>query len=53
MEDYLSFIDKYSTLLHANHYHMVTAKHSVLQMLGRTEAYLIQDMDEHWVSGVG
>jgi len=29
-------------VLHPNHYHMVTAKHNLLQMYGRTEGYLIQ-----------
>merc|ERR1712203_718886 len=31
-------------VLHPNHYHGLTAKHSLLQMLGRTEGCLIQDM---------
>lgn len=46
VEDYEEFLAKYSLLLHPNHYHMLTAKHSLMQMLGRTEGYLIQDMPE-------
>ena len=44
MEDYEAFLEKYSLILHPNHFHMVTAKHSLCQMLGRTEGCLIQDM---------
>jgi len=46
IDDYDEFLIKYESLLHPNHYHMLTAKHSLMQMLGRTEGYLIQDMDE-------
>lgn len=46
VEDYEEFLDKYELLLHPSHYHMLTAKHSLMQMLGRTEGYLIQDMSE-------
>ena len=49
VEDYEEFLDKYEALLHPNHYHMLTAKHSLMQMLGRTEGYLIQDMPEEMV----
>ena len=49
VEDYEEFLDKYQLLLHPNHYHMLTAKHSLMQMLGRTEGYLIQDMPEEMV----
>ena len=44
IEDYEEFIEKYSKELHPNHYHMLTAKHTLLQMVGRTEGCLIQDM---------
>ena len=50
MEDYEQFIEKYSKELHPNHYHMLTAKHTLLQMLGRTEGCLIQDMPLEKVS---
>ena len=33
-------------ILHPNHYHMTTCKHNLLQMYGRTEVFLIQDIDE-------
>ena len=49
VEDYEEFLDKYELLLHPSHYHMLTAKHSLMQMLGRTEGYLIQDMSEEMV----
>ena len=44
IEDYEEFIEKYSKSLHQNHYHMLTAKHTLLQMYGRSEGCLIQDM---------
>jgi len=46
VEDAEAFLDKYKKLLHPNHYHMATCKHNLLQMYGRTENCLIQDMDE-------
>ena len=49
MEDYEEFLEKYSLILHPNHFHMVTAKHSLCQMLGRTEGSLIQDMTQEKV----
>ncbi len=50
MEDYESFLEKHSAFLHPNHYHMVTAKHSLMQMLGRVEGHVIQDMPMEEVS---
>jgi len=46
IDDAEEFLEKYSKVLHPNHYHLVTAKHNLLQMYGRTEGYLIQDMTE-------
>jgi len=46
IEDIEQFIQNKSKVLHPNHYHMVTAKHNLLQMYGRTEGFLIQDMTE-------
>ena len=50
VEDYKEFLEKYSSVLHRNHYHMLTAKHSLMQMYGRTEGYLIQDMTDDQVT---
>merc|ERR1712080_621458 len=46
IDDAEQFLEQYSKLLHPNHYHMTTCKHNLMQMYGRTEGYLIQDMDE-------
>jgi len=46
VDDSENFLEKYKTLLHPNHYHMVACKHQLMQMYGRTEGYLIQDMTE-------
>ena len=52
VQDYEDFINKYSQVLHSNHFHLITAKHSLMQMLGRTEGSLIQDMSQDQVSTV-
>lgn len=44
IEEYEGFIAKNETILHQNHYHFLTAKHTLLQMLGRTDGCVIQDM---------
>lgn len=44
IEDYEQFIEEHGKVLHPNHYHMLTAKHTLCQMLGRTEGCVIQDM---------
>ena len=44
IEDYEKFIEVHSKVLHPNHYHMLTAKHTLCQMLGRTEGCVLQDM---------
>ena len=46
VDDTEAFLEKYKKQLHPNHYHMTTCKHNLLQMYGRTEGCLIQDMDE-------
>ena len=50
IENYEDFLATNGKVLHPNHYHMLTAKHSLLQMLGRTEGCLIQDMPIDLVS---
>ena len=50
IENYEDFLATNGKVLHPNHYHMLTAKHSLLQMLGRTEGCLIQDMPIDMVS---
>ena len=50
IENYEDFLATNGKLLHPNHYHMLTAKHSLCQMLGRTEGCLIQDMSIEMVS---
>ena len=46
VDDSEAFIEQYKSKLHPNHYHMVACKHQLMQMYGRTEGYLIQDMTE-------
>ena len=49
VEDYEEFLAKYESQLHPNHYHMLTAKHCLMQMMGRVEGCLIQDMSKEQV----
>jgi len=46
IDDIQQFLEEKAKVLHPNHYHLVTAKHNLLQMYGRTEGHLIQDMNE-------
>jgi hypothetical protein len=46
IDDFEEFIESKKKVLHTNHYHMVTVKHQLLQMYGRTEGHLIQDMTD-------
>jgi len=46
IDDFEEFLEAKKKKLHKNHYHMVTVKHQLLQMYGRTEGHLIQDMTE-------
>lgn len=38
------FLDKYRNVFHMNHYLCICAKHSLCQLYGRTEEYLIQNL---------
>lgn len=41
-----SLMDKLSTFLHPNHYHMFTMKHTLIQLYGNHRDYAIETMDE-------
>jgi CO/xanthine dehydrogenase Mo-binding subunit len=45
VDDAEQFLEQYSKELHQHHYHLTTCKTNLMQMYGRTEGYLIQDMD--------
>lgn len=38
------FLEKYRNVLHKNHYLCLSAKHSLFQLYGRTEGYLIHEL---------
>jgi len=46
VDDMEAFLEKNAKVLHPNHYHMTTCKHNLLQMYGRSEGFLIQDLTE-------
>lgn len=41
-----SLMEKLSTFLHPNHYHMFTLKHTLIQLYGNHRDYAIETMDE-------
>merc|ERR1712106_804709 len=44
VDDMENFLVKNRKTLHAHHYHTVTCKENLMQMYGRTEGFLIQDL---------
>jgi hypothetical protein len=42
--EYEQFLTKYRNVLHKNHYLFLSAKHSLCQLYGRSENFLIQNM---------
>lgn len=45
IESYEEFLKRYSGVLHKNHYLFLSAKHSLCQLYGKTEGYLLHEMD--------
>ena len=43
-EGFEEFLSKYRNVLHKNHYLCICAKHSLCQLYGRSEGYLIQEL---------
>jgi hypothetical protein len=44
-----SLMEKLSTFLHSNHYHMFTLKHTLIQLYGNHRDYAIETMDESFL----
>lgn len=45
INDYEEYLKRYCNVLHKNHYLMLSAKHSLCQLYGRSSGYLINDLD--------
>lgn len=45
INDYEEYLKRYCNVLHKNHYLLVSAKHSLCQLYGRSSGYLINDLD--------
>lgn len=44
VEGYEDFLKRYNTVLHKNHYLFLSAKHSLCQLYGKIEGYLLHEM---------
>lgn len=45
IKDYEDYLKRYENVLHQNHYLMLSAKHSLCQLIGRSDGYLINELD--------
>jgi hypothetical protein len=45
INDYEEYLKRYCNVLHQNHYLMLSAKHSLCQLYGRSTGYLINDLN--------
>lgn len=45
INDYEDYLKCYANVLHQNHYLMLSAKHSLCQLIGRSEGFLINDLN--------
>lgn len=44
VEGYESFLHRYRNVLHPNHYHCLSVKHSLSQLYGKINGYMIHQM---------
>jgi len=45
IKDYEDFLERYQNVLHQNHYLMLSAKHSLCQLIGRCDGFLINQLN--------
>ena len=45
INDYEDYLKCYANVLHQNHYLMLSAKHSLCQLIGRSEGFLINELN--------
>lgn len=45
IKDYEDYLKRYANVLHQNHYLMLSAKHSLCQLIGRSDGFLINELN--------
>lgn len=45
IKDYEDYLKRYANVLHQNHYLILSAKHSLCQLIGRSDGYIINELD--------
>ncbi|KAL7024018.1 hypothetical protein ACKWTF_012873 [Chironomus riparius] len=45
IKDYEEYLKRYANVLHQNHYLMLSAKHSLCQLIGRSDGFLINELN--------
>lgn len=45
IKDFEDYLKRYANVLHQNHYLALSAKHSLCQLIGRMDGYLINELD--------
>lgn len=45
IKDYEDYLKRYANVLHQNHYLILSAKHSLCQLIGRSDGFIINDLD--------
>jgi hypothetical protein len=44
IKDFEDYLKRYANVLHQNHYLMLSAKHSLCQLIGRSDGFLINEL---------
>lgn len=45
IKDYEDYLKRYANVLHQNHYLILSAKHSLCQLMGRSDGFIINELD--------
>ena len=45
IKDYEDYLKRYANVLHQNHYLILSAKHSLCQLIGRSDGFIINKLD--------
>jgi hypothetical protein len=45
VKEYEGFLKRYANVLHKNHYLILSAKHSLCQLIGRSDGFIINELD--------
>lgn len=45
IKDYEAYLKRYANVLHPNHYLILSAKHSLCQLIGRSDGFIINELD--------